>query len=177
MMRLVNRLLGLVIGAGSAALGVLTLIEGVRTGIDGGFVWIPGDHWLATLQATSWSATSVIAVCALVAAVGLVLLAVELRGAQRRLIDHPSPGPGSWKLQRRSTEAHLQRRLAAQVATKPIKTRLRPRRRRWRLHVKAIAAASSRAAIEAAARAEPARLRAPQASKVTVKTTKAGQQA
>jgi hypothetical protein len=76
-------------------------------------------------------------------------------------------------LLRRSTEGHLQRRLAAQVPVSPIKVRLKPRALRWRLKVKARAASSTKPALVDAAQGELGRLHAPQASKIDVTTTAA----
>ncbi|MDQ6837764.1 MAG: hypothetical protein M3137_05350 [Actinomycetota bacterium] len=169
-MILINRLAGLIVGAIIAAVGVVMVVEGIRTGIDGSFEWIPGNDWLTTLQTTAWSATTVIVVAAIAAAAGVIVLAAEVRPRRKRLVTVAGPGPGTWKLVRRSAEGHIQRRLAAQVPTKPIKVRLRPGRRRWRLKVKARSASASRSLLEATGRSELAALGAPERSKVTVKT-------
>ena len=89
-----------------------------------------------------------------------------------RVVPFPTENTGDWVLLRRSTEAHLQRRLAAQVSDQPHQSPAEPQARsRWTLKIRARAAASTKPALEQAARAELAALRAPQASRVRVDTT------
>ncbi len=167
--RLVNRLVALIIGAALAAGGVLVAIEAVWTWTGSGFVWIPGNQWLQSFKSTAWSSNLVIAVSVGVGVLGLVLLALELRPQRKRVVRYQTD-QGTWLLLRRSTEAHLARRLEQAMPTSPIKARLNPKAVRWRLKVTARAARSSRPDLEAAARAELERLHAP-AVRVQVKTT------
>jgi hypothetical protein len=171
-MVIVNRLLALVLGAAILAGGLLVMLEAIWAWTGSGFVWIPEQQWLRAFKTTEWSDPLVIAVSIGVALVGLILLVAQLRPQRRRLAafetDHDS-----WWLLRRSAESHLERCLEAVVPTSPIKTRLDPKRR-WQLKVTARAATSTRPTLEAAARAELERLRAPDA-RVQIKTTgKAG---
>jgi hypothetical protein len=169
-MRVFNRLFALVLGVALAAVAVLVVIEAIWAWTNSQFVWIPGHQWLASFKSTPWSATIVIAVSVAVAAAGLILVLVEVRPQRKRHAEFVT-ATGDWFLLRRSTEAHLQRRLAAQVPTSPAKVRLEPRSLRWRLKVTARGASSTKPALQAAARDELRRLHAPGSSKVEVTTT------
>lgn len=171
MIRLVNRLLALLIGLALAAGGALVIIEGIWTWTGSGFVWIPGGQWLSSFETTPWSAPAVIGISVAVAVVGLVLLLVEIRPQRHRVVPYPTTTGGDWLLLRRSTEAHLQRRVAAQVPTTPIRARLKPGARAWSLKIKARAARSTAPELERVARAELEALHAPDASRVRVKAT------
>lgn len=170
MTRLVNRLLVFLIGVALAAGGALVIIEVIATGTGSGFVWVPGDQWLASVETTAWSATIVVAVSVAVAAVGLALLVFEARPHPKRTAPFPTDGTGDWFLLRRSTEAHLTRRLAAEVPV-AVKAKLTPKRTRWALKVHAKGAASAREALQSAGRSELGRLHAPQRSKVKITTS------
>ena len=77
-----------------------------------------------------------IAISVAVAAAGLVLVVVEVRPQRKRHAVFATDS-GDWLLLRRSTEGHLQRRLAAEVPVDAVKVRLTPRSVRWRLKVRA----------------------------------------
>ncbi len=167
MTRLINRLLVFLVGVALAGGGLLVIIEVIATGTSSGFVWVPGDQWLSSFKMTAWSATIVIAVSVAVAAVGLVLLVFEARPHPKRTAPFPTDGTGEWFLLRRSTEAHLTRRLAAEVPV-PVKAKLKPRKTRWSLKVRAKGSGSIREALETAGQSELSRLKAPDRSKVKV---------
>jgi hypothetical protein len=169
-MRVFNRLLALALGVAIAAAGALVILEAIWTWTNSGFVWIPGRDWLNSFKSTSWSAPIVIAVSIAVAAAGLVLVVAELRPQRQRHAPF-STDQGHWLLLRRSTEAHLQRRLATQVPVSPIKVRLTPRPRDWRVKIRARAAPTTKPALAEAAHTELSRLHAPSSSKVDVATT------
>jgi hypothetical protein len=169
-MRVFNRMLALVLGLVLVGGGVLVVIEAAWSWTGSGFEWIPGRQWLATFKSTSWSASIVIGVSVAVAALGLVLVVLEARPQRKRHAAFQAAA-GDWLLLRRSTEAHLQRRISKQVPTTPIKVRLTPRSLRWRLKVTAAAASTTKPELQAVARSELARLRAPGAAKVEVVTT------
>ena len=124
-----------------------------------GFVGLPGRQWLSTFETTPWSANIVVGISVAVAVVGLVLVVVEVRPQRKRHAEFATDS-GDWLLLRRSTEGHLQRRLAAQVQTGAVKVRLSPRSTRWRLKVKARAASATRPVLRSAARDELGRLHA-----------------
>ena len=113
LMRVFNRLFLLVLGVALAAAGVLVVIEAAWAWAGSGFVGAPVGQWLATFKATPWSAPIVIAISVAVAAAGLVLVVLEVRPQRKRHAVFAT-GSGEWLLLRRSTEGHLQRRLAAQ---------------------------------------------------------------
>jgi hypothetical protein len=169
MFGLTNRLVALVVGAVLIAGGALVVVEAVWAWTGSGFVWIPGQAWLTSFKTTPWSYNVAIAISIGVAIVGFLLLVIEVRPRRNR-VAHYQTDHGTWLLLRRSTEAHLSRRLETAVPTSPIKTRLSPRSLRWRLTVTARAARSTRPALEAAARAELDRLHAPSV-RVQVRTT------
>ena len=169
-MRVFNRVLAMAMGVTVATAGVVVILEAIWTWTNSGFLWIPGDEWLNSFKTTSWSAPIVIAASTAVAAAGLALVAAEVRPQRKRHAPF-STDQGNWLLLRRSTEAHVQRRLATQVPVSPIRVRLKPRALHWRLKVKARAASTSEPALRDAAQAELIRLHAPSASKIDVTTT------
>jgi hypothetical protein len=175
-MRVFNRLLGLMLGLAIAAGGLLVIIEAVSTGIGSGFVWVSGHDWVRAFETTPWAADEVIAISIAVAAVGFLLFVAEFR-PQRKRVARYSTDHGTWLLLRRSTEAHLQRRLTVAVPTSPIKVRLKPRALLWRLNVRARAATSTAPVLQAAALSELERLHSPKATRVRVKTTGANKKA
>jgi hypothetical protein len=168
-MRVFNRLFLLVLGVGLAAGGVLVVVEASWAWAGSWLAWAPGQ-WLSTFKATPWSATIVVAISIAVAVVGLVLVLAELRPQRKRHASFATDS-GDWLLLRRSTEAHLQRRLAAQVPADGVKVRLMPRTLRWRLKVRAQAASATKPALRSAARDELGRLHAPGSSTVEVTTS------
>jgi hypothetical protein len=170
--RAINAVLGLLVGIALAAGGALVIIEAAWTWTGSGFVWIPGGEWLQSFKTTAWSDNEVVAISVAVAAVGLILLLVEIRPHKKRTARFATD-KGDWALMRRSTEAHLERRLQSTVPTSPIKTRITPKVRRWRVEVKAKAAASTEPILQDATQSELTRLRAPGAQ-VKVKASGTG---
>jgi hypothetical protein len=170
-MRVANRLLVFVVGAALLAGGLLVILEGIWTWTNSGFVWIPGDEWLSSFKTTPWSANVVIVISGAVGAVGLVLLAAQLKPQPKRLLVFPTDVPGEWRLVRRSTQRRIARRVASEVPVSPVRARLKGRARSWKLTVKARAAQSSAPALKEAAERELSRLRAPQGSRVRVRAT------
>ena len=160
MARAVNRLLVFLVGAAMLAGGLLIGVEAVWAWTGSGFVWIPGREWLSSFETTPWSSNVVVGISVGVAVLGFVLVLVELRPQRKRVATFDTDH-GEWELLRRSTEAHLSRRLASAVPTTPIKTRLSPRALRWKVTVRARAAASTTPVLEAAARQELEKLHAP----------------
>lgn len=171
MIRVVNRILVFVIGAALLGGGALVVIEGIFTWTNSGFVWIPGDEWLHSFETTAWSAPIVIAVSAAVGAVGLLLALGELKPQRKRVAEYRTDAEITVLLLRRSTEAHLGRRLSREVPVSPVRTRLNPGRDHWTLTVRAKAAASTRPDLERAAQAELDLLHAPERRRIKVHTT------
>jgi hypothetical protein len=171
MTRVVDRVLLTVIGLVLVAGGMLIIVEAIWSWTNNGFVWIPGDGWLHSFETTAWSDPATISISVAAGALGLLVFVWATWPRRARAAAFPTEQGGQWSLLRRSTEAHLQRRLAAQVPVSPIKARLNPRPNHWSLKVKARAAASTRPALEASARAELAALRAPGSPRVSVSTT------
>lgn len=171
MRRVANRLLVFVVGAVLLGGGVLVIIEGIWTWTNSGFVWIPGDGWLSSFKTTPWSANIVVVISAAVGALGLVLLAAQLKPAPQRLMVLSTDVAGEWRLIRRSAQRRIARRVAAEVPVSPIRVRLKARARSWKLTVRARAAQSSAPALKEAAERELRRLRAPEGSWVRVRAT------
>lgn len=171
MIRLVNRVITFVVGAALLAGGLLVVVEALWTWTNSGFVWIPGHQWLTSFETTAWSAPIVIAVSTGVTIIGLLLLVAQVRPQPKRVVPYQTSAGVDWVLLRRSTEAHLSRRLATQVPVSPIKTRLKPKVHKWVLTVTARAAQSTRPVLEEAAQSELAVLHAPSPSQVKVKTS------
>ncbi len=171
MTRVVNRVLLTVIGLVLVFGGALVIIEVIWSWTNNGFVWIPGDRWLHSFETTAWSAPVTMAISVAAGALGLLLFVFAVWPRRPRAVSFPTENAGHWSLLRRSAEAHLQRRLAAQAPVGPIKARLNPKPSGWTLKVKARSASSTRPALEQSARAELAALRAPSGSRVQVATT------
>lgn len=85
-MRVLNRLLALVLGIGLVALGAVVTTEVVRANF-GRPRWIlPYDRMWAYLTSHSWTSPSVRLVFGVVAAVGLVLVVMQLWPRRRRYV-------------------------------------------------------------------------------------------
>jgi hypothetical protein len=173
-MRVFNRLLVFALGIALTALGFIVAVEAVWTGLGYRFLWFPGSQWLHTLRTTPWSTRSVLTGAAIASALGLILVAAEVRPVKKRLVRTLSEQDDTWLLHRRSTEHRVRRNLEASVPRSPIKIRLRGSPRRWRLAVQANAAASTKPELEAAAQEELKTLGAPSGCTVTARTTGAG---
>jgi hypothetical protein len=169
--RVVDRLLLTVIGLVLVAGGALVIIEAVWSWTNNGFVWVPGDRWLHSFETTAWSDPASIGISITAGALGLLLFVFASWPRRPRAAVFPTEKAGQWSLLRRSTESHLQRRLAVQVPVSRIKARLNLKSSGWTLKVKARSARSARPALEQSARAELAALRAPISSRVRVVTT------
>jgi len=166
-----NRVLLAVVGLILVAGGALVIIQAIWTWTGNGFVWIPGDSWLSSFEHTAWSDPAAIAISIGVGALGLLLFAYEVIPRRPRVVPLATDSRGEWVLLRRSAEAHLQRRLAAEVPVSPIRARLKTGPLRWTLRIRARAAASTEPALQARGQAELAALRAPEGSRVRVETT------
>jgi hypothetical protein len=171
MITVFNRVLLAVIGLILVAGGALVIIEAIWAWTGNGFVWVPGDTWLSSFENTAWSDPAAIAISVGVGILGLLLLLVEVMPRRPRVVPFPTDKNGEWVLLRRSAEQHVQRRLAAEVPTSPIRARLKPGPLRWTLRIRARAAASTKPALQRCGQAELAALRAPAASRVRVRTT------
>jgi hypothetical protein len=171
MIRLCNRILAFVIGTVLAAAGLLVILEAISTWANSGFVWIPGKQWLSAFKTTPWSAPIVVGISVGVAVAGFLLFVAQARPQPKRVLPYRTDTAAEWLLLRRSTEAHLQRRLSAQVPTSPIKARIKARSSRWSLFVRARAASSTRPILEGAARSELASLHAPGSPRVRIRTS------
>ena len=171
MITVFNRVLLAVIGLILVAGGALVIIEAIWAWTGNGFVWIPGDSWLSSFEHTAWSDPAAIAISVVVGVLGLLLFAFEVIPRRPRVVALANDSRGEWVLLRRSAEAHLQRRLAAEVPVSPIRARLRTGPLKWTLRIRARAAASTKPALQRCGQAELAALRAPEGSRVRVDTT------
>ena len=66
-------MIGLILVAG----GALVIIEAIWAWTENGFVWIPGDTWLSSLEHTAWSDPAAIAISG-VGVLGLLLFLAEV---------------------------------------------------------------------------------------------------
>jgi predicted NAD/FAD-dependent oxidoreductase len=171
-MRLFNRLLVFALGIVFIALGFIAAVEAIWTGLGYQFLWFPGREWLRTLRTTPWSARSVLVGAAIVALIALMLLIAEIRPWRKRLVRTLSDQDDTWLLHRRSTEHHVARNLVVTVPRTPIRTHLDISSHRWKLSLRADAAASTRPKLKAAGRDELEKLGAPAGSTVQVRTTR-----
>jgi hypothetical protein len=168
--RLFNRLLVFALGIVLIALGFIAAVEAIWTGLGYHFLWFPGKEWLHTLRTTPWSERSVLVGAAIVAVVALMLLIAETRPWRKRLVRTLGDQDDTWLLHRRSTEHHVGRNLEVTVPRAPIKTRLDISAHRWKLSLRADAAATTRPQLEAAGHDELEKLGAPAGSTVQVRT-------
>ena len=58
--------------------GALVIIEAIWAWTGNGFVWIPGDTWLSSLEHTAWSDPAAIAISGEVGVLGLLLFLAEV---------------------------------------------------------------------------------------------------
>jgi hypothetical protein len=180
--RATNRLFALLVGLALAGAGGFIALETILAAAGQPFVVIPGRRWLGVLRHTKWSAATVIVVLAVVAAVGLVLLAAEARRWPRwRAPIAAVGGTTTWWVTRRSVEAHLARQLRASTEALRPRPRLIPRDHRWQIRVRAgmpapadeDARAAMAGQIEEIAGQVMARLGAPESSRVKVRLRRA----
>ncbi|CAN5256978.1 hypothetical protein BH18ACT4_BH18ACT4_12390 [soil metagenome] len=109
-MRTLNRLVLLVLGVASVAVGVITLVEIVLARTDSGAWVIPRSRWDATLADARWSDNGVEMAGIGLLAVGALLVVTQL--LPRRPLEFPvhDPRPGRRTvLERRSFESLLTR--------------------------------------------------------------------
>lgn len=172
-MRLFNRLVVFALGVILAGAGFIIAVEAVWTGLGYRFLWFPGQTWLQSLRTSAWSERTVMVGAAIAAAVGLILLVVELRPWPPRLARSSIQEQDTWLIQRHSAEQHLRRAVQREVPRAPIKADLKIKRRRWNLTLRARAAASTKPDLLAAGQQELEKLGAPKGSKVGVRTTRA----
>jgi hypothetical protein len=169
--RVDHRVVPLAAGGVVAGAGVLTAVEAVATWVGAGFIWIPGGHWISTFETTPWSAPVVVSIAAAVAASGLLLSVRCLAPRHRRYLPLVTCSAVACFIEQRSTEAHLRRRLTADVPSEGLRIRLRPGADGWTLAVDARAPLPLKAELEQAARNELDRLGAPPQSQVLVNLT------
>jgi hypothetical protein len=172
-MRIFNRLAVFALGVILAGAGIIIAVEAVWSGLGYRFLWFPGQAWLHSLRTSAWSDRTVMVGAAIAAAVGLILLVVELRPWPQRLARSSIQEQDTWLMQRNSAEQYLRRAVQRAVPRSPIKADLTIGRRRWNLRLRARAAASTKPEIVAAARQELEKLGAPEGSKVGVRTSRA----
>ena len=172
-MRIFNRLAVFALGVILAGVGFIVAVEAVWTGLGYRFLWFPGRTWLHSLRTSAWSDRTVMVGAAIAAAVGLILLVVELRPWPPRLARSSIQEQDTWLIQRHSAEQYLRRAVQQEVPRSPIKADLAIGRRRWNLRLRVRAAASTKPDLVAAGQQELEKLGAPEGSKVTVRTTRA----
>jgi hypothetical protein len=172
-MLIFNRLAVFALGVIVAGVGFIVAVEAVWTGLGYRFLWFPGQTWLHSLRTSAWSDRAVMVGAAIAAAIGLLLLVVELRPWPPRLARSSMQERDTWLIQRHSAEQYLRRAVQREVPRAPVKADLKINRRRWNLTLRARAAASTKPDLVAAGQQELEKLGAPKGSKVTVRTTRA----
>lgn len=172
-MRIFNRLAVFALGVILAGVGFVIVVEAVWTGFGYRFLWFPGQAWLHSLRTSAWSERTVMVGAAIAAAVGLILLVVELRPWPQRLARSSIQERDTWLIQRRSAEQYLRRAVQREVPRSPLKADLTIGRRRWNLRLRARADVSTKPDFVAAGQQELEKLGAPKGSKVGVRTTRA----
>ena len=154
-MRLLNRLASLLLALGLLAVGVLAVGEAVAAGLDRRLV-IDRPEWYETLTSTQFSDGTVLVVAISLGLLGLLVLFLQLR--RWRPTRLPVPGVAGWHVQRRSAERALAGVAGEQPGVATASVRLRSRRGSWRPYVTAVGDPDARPQVEAAVRAELARL-------------------
>ena len=147
------------------------IIEAIWASTGNGFVWIPGDSWLSSFKHTAWSDPATIAISVGVGTLGLVLFLAEVIPRRPRVVPFPTEtsGSGSWC-------AAPQRLIWPAVSPPkyppaPSGPASTPNRGDGLCASRPSAAASTKPALEGAARTEMAALGAPPGSRVRVDTT------
>lgn len=171
-MRYFNRLLSFLAGVALVGVGVVGAIEAVSTGLDDGFVWIPGHEWIHTLRTTNWSATPVVITFAAITAAGVVLLVAELWRRSRPTLELSItglPADQLWVAQRRALQARLAHEVVADTPCHTMHATLAYRNGAWRLDLKGTGPPDARAEVERTARAALARIGAPEPSEVRIR--------
>jgi hypothetical protein len=171
-MRLLNRLLVFALGVVLGAVGFIMAVEAVWTGLGYRFLWFPGQSWLHALRTSAWSDRSVMVGGAIAAAVGLLLLVIELRPWPQRVARSSIQEKDTWLIQRQSAEKYLRRAVQHEVPRSPLKVDLAITRRRWNLKLRVQAAPSTKPELLAAGQHQLEKLGAPKGSKVVVRTTR-----
>lgn len=160
-MRAVNRALSLLLGLALLGGGVLTAVESVLVVLDRSPWVLPTRDWYASLTGTRLGDSAVLVASLVLALVGLVLLAAELRPAPSSRLPLELGWTGA-SLERRSA----QRRLAAAAnevrGVHGAHARVRVRRGQWRVRMAVRVRDEDRDGVQDRLWAELAHLHAPE---------------
>lgn len=154
-MRVLNRMASLLLALALLAGGLLVAVEAVLIGLDRSPLLIdPG--WYENLTTTRFSDRSFLLVAIGVGLLGLLILFLQLRRWRPTRLAVPN-GYG-WHVQRRSAERALAGAASGQSGVDSASVRIRERRGLWHPFVTAVGDPQSKPQVEAAVRAELARL-------------------
>ncbi|BCJ37490.1 hypothetical protein Athai_49930 [Actinocatenispora thailandica] len=170
-MRLVNRLLALLFGLALLAGGLLLAAEAVLAAVGRPPWLIRFDTWLAPLQRSTLGDPIVLAIAFAVAAVGLLLLFVQVRPWAPRLLAirrRTGTEPVRWSVYRRSVERQLCVAVDAVAGVGETTARLRGKRSRWRLTVSPRGRGDSRGQVREVVAGQLDRIAAPLPVKLRV---------
>lgn len=154
-MRVFNRLASLLLALALLAGGLLVAVEAVLIGLDRAPLLIDRG-WYQDLTGTRFSDRSFLLVAIGVGVLGLLILFLQLRRWRPTRLAVPV-GPG-WHVQRRSAERALAGAATGQSGVDSASVRIKERRGVWHPFVTAVGDPQARPGVEAAVRAELARL-------------------
>lgn len=169
-MRAVNRVLSLLLGLVLLAGGLLVVVEAVLAAADQSSWLIPADSWYQFLTENTLGDTVVLIAALAVGLLGLILLVAELRPwPPARLPLHLETADGRWWVTRRAAERRLAAAAENVSGVGGARARLRTRRGRWRVGVRAQAREDSQQEVERAVEEILERLGSPPDSSVQVR--------
>lgn len=167
-MRALNRLAGLLLGLALLAGGLLALVDGALAAA-GRHPWpIRLDRWYPALTGTRLHDPMVRTVAIGAAVLGLLILILQIRRWTPKQLALRPGDTGRWSVRRRSVERQLPTPVAELSGVNAVRARLRGRRARWRLTLRAEGRPESRDAIEHAVRDELDKLTAPDGARLRV---------
>jgi len=163
-MRVVNRLLALLFGLALLGGGALLAVEAVLAAV-GRRPWpVRTDRWFGPLSHTTLGDPIVPTIALGVAALGLLLLAVQVRPWAPRLLTlrgRTGVEPVRWSVYRRSVEREVSLAVDGLAGVTETRTRLRGKRSRWRLTVSPRGRADSRGQVREVVAGQLDRIAAP----------------
>lgn len=169
-MRTLNQVVSLLLGIILLAGGLLLAVEAVLAVAGQGSWLVPADNWYRFLTETTLGDQVVLIVALGLAVFGLVLLIAELRPwPPTRLPVHFETADGRWWVTRRAAERRLASAAEEVGGVSGARAKVRTRRGRWKVGVRAEAREDAQQAAEQAVRETLERLGSPPESSARVR--------
>jgi hypothetical protein len=152
-MRLANRIGTLVLGVVLLAAGLLLAAEAALAAAGRSPWLLPLDRWYDRLSATTAADGWFLAAAVAVGVLGLLVLVWQLRPWPPQYVA-AGPGPGGWRVARRSVEQRVAAAAAALGGVHQPQASIRGSENRWRLRLTALADRDLQPAVGTAIRTE-----------------------